>query len=673
MAEKPTYDELEKRVRKLEKKILETRQAYDGLKQSEQKWQHILLNSPQVVISLDPKGRILFVNQHLLNISGWRAEEVLNGDWFDMFIPQEIRGKIQEIFRATMLQKHTLHHSNYENEIITRNGELKSIYWSNTLTLDEQGNVAEVSCLGTDITEIKKIEDTLRASERKFRALFEQSNACCLLLKPTSSGVPEIVDVNETACRTHGYTREEMIGRPVTDIDDDEGKRLCIERTRQLLDNKSLRIETVHLCKNGKKIHMAIYANLIQSENMEPLILSTEYDISDIKNAEAEKKTLTEHLRQAQKMEAIGTLAGGIAHDFNNILAVILGYTEMARDDSPKGSSVAKYLDQVLEASNRAKGIVQRILAFSRQDDSERITFQTASIVKETIKMLRSSLPTTIEIIHNIDSATGLIFANPTQINQILMNLCTNAFHAMEKTGGRLDISLKEINLGNVDVVNQPNIVSGAFVQLSICDSGKGIPPWIKDKIFDPYFTTKEPGKGTGMGLSIVHGIVKSYGGFISFDSELGKGTTFDVFLPVAPKATLPETDDTHKIPTGNEKILFIDDEERVAEMAKDMLERLGYHVTVRTNSSEALGTFQNFTNQFDLVITDQTMPGMTGTDIAKRMLQIRHDIPIILCTGYSAIISEEEAKSFGIREYALKPLSKKNLAELIRKVLDAS
>ncbi len=394
--------------------------------------------------------------------------------------------------------------------------------------------------------------------------------------------------------------------------------------------------------------------------------------VTIIRQREGEKNKLEKQLQQAQKMEAIGILAGGIAHDFNNILAAILGYAEMARYNSQPESTVFKQLDKVLEAGNRAKTLVQQILSFSRQDEMARIFLQPASIVKETIKMLRPSLPTTIEIHQNIQSTTSLILADPTQIHQILMNLCTNAFHAMEETGGKIDISLKEVTLSNEDLVHEPNVEDGTFIQLSICDSGPGIAPTIKDKIFDPYFTTKETGKGTGMGLSIVHGIVKSYGGFISLYSELGEGTAFHVFLPVIEKeVVLPEIEALEQIPVGRERILFIDDEEILVEMGKEMLESIGYHVTVRKNSIEALETFQNQPDQFDLVITDQTMPGMTGADISKRMLQIRPDIPIILCTGYSTIISETTAKEMGIREFVLKPVTKKDISVLIRKVLD--
>ena len=390
-------------------------------------------------------------------------------------------------------------------------------------------------------------------------------------------------------------------------------------------------------------------------------------DITERKEAEEERKVLQVHLQQAQKMEAIGTLAGGIAHDFNNILGAILGYAELAQEDSPAGSSVRVDVDQVVRASHRAKDLVKQILAFSRQTETEHIPLQPAVIVKEAVKMLRSSLPTTIDLQQDIDEQAGLILADPTQIHQVLVNLCTNAFHAMEETGGILIFSLKRTFLTQEDLNCEPGVQPGAFVQLSIADTGAGIAPEIQGKMFDPYYTTKEVGKGTGMGLAIIHGIVKSYKGFVTCHSGPGKGTVFHVYLPVISEPTVLEVESPPLQPLhlGNERILFIDDEDILAEMGKIMLERLGYLVTVRKNSLEALNTFQNQPEQFDLVITDQTMPGMTGSDLARRMLQIRPEMPIILCTGYSSLISKDKAKSLGIKGFVLKPLAKKDIAAI--------
>jgi PAS domain S-box-containing protein len=393
--------------------------------------------------------------------------------------------------------------------------------------------------------------------------------------------------------------------------------------------------------------------------------------ITERKEAEEQKRQFEDKLRQAMKMEAIGTLAGGIAHDFNNILSAILGYAELARGSSAQFPAIRHNLDGVIKAADRAKKLVMQILAFSRQADTQRIVLRPATIIKEAIKMLRSSLPTTIEIHLNIDAQTGSILADPTQIHQILMNLSTNAFHAMEYTGGRLDIALQQTTLKPSDLVKEPGVEAGDFVQLSVRDSGPGIDPEFIDKIFDPYFTTKESGKGTGMGLSVVHGIVKSHGGIISVDSEPGKGTTMNVFLPTIKMDVEIEKMEANSLPLGNEHILFVDDEQTLADLSKTTLEGLGYKVTACTQGRRALEIFQDRPNDFDLVITDQTMPVITGVDLASRMIQIRPDLPIILCTGYSSIISKETAEAIGIKAFANKPLSRKDIAQLIRKVLD--
>ncbi len=395
------------------------------------------------------------------------------------------------------------------------------------------------------------------------------------------------------------------------------------------------------------------------------------HEIAERKLAEEERLRLESQLQQAQKMEAIGTLAGGIAHDFNNILGAIIGYAEMIHDDCPEDSSFFHDIDQVLRAANRAKELVKQILAFSRQAKSFKLPVQPAAVIKEAITLLRSSLPTTITIEEDIDPVAGIILADPSQIHQIVMNLCTNASHAMELQGGTLTVSLHKTTLSQDDLVNNSNMQPGNFVQLSIKDTGVGISPEIREKIFDPYFTTKEFGKGTGMGLSMVQGIVQSYGGSISCNSTLGAGTVFKITLPTITGHALEESDSTEPVPHGKERILLIDDEAILLEMGKIMLERLGYQVTAKWNGIEALITFQNQPDLFDMIITDQTMPGITGVELSRRILQLRPEVPIILCTGYSSPISEEQAQTLGIKGVAMKPLARKNVAALIRKIMD--
>jgi PAS domain S-box-containing protein len=475
------------------------------------------------------------------------------------------------------------------------------------------------------------------------------------------------LQVNPSACCITGYEERELLAMSISDLLFEDSREVGLLHFQKLVDEGKSQDEMPFRPKSGEKRWWSVTAVRLSGNRF----LGFCNDITDRKQAEEQRSHLQAHLQQAQKMEAIGTLAGGIAHDFNNILGAILGYAEMAQDDSPAGSILRHDIDEVVKASHRAKELVKQILAFSLQTETVLIPIQPAIIVGEAVKMLRSSLPSSIDIRQNIDARTGPILAHPIQIHQIVMNLGTNAFHAMEENGGTLSISLEKKTLFEKDIVGKPGVLPGDFVQLSIGDTGTGIAPELWGKIFDPYFTTKQIGKGTGMGLSIIHGIVKSYGGCVSFHSRPGKGTVFQVLLPVMAAETVVEVKPAEIVELGNERILFIDDEEILAEMGKSMLERLGYQVTVRSSSLEALTTFQNQPDIFDLVITDQTMPGMTGSDLARRILQIRPFMPIILCTGYSSLISEEKVRSLGIKGFAMKPLARKDIAAIIRKVLD--
>jgi len=404
------------------------------------------------------------------------------------------------------------------------------------------------------------------------------------------------------------------------------------------------------------------------------LLMDSVCNIAERKRMEEERSRLQAQLVQAQKMEAIGTLAGGIAHDFNNILGAVIGFAEMAREDSPRGSMAVRSLDKVLEASDRARKLVRQILAFSRQENIEPVLLDPEIIVRDAAALLRPSLPATIAIKVEVMSGVPAVMADPTQLHQIVINLATNAFHAMEATGGTLAVSLAVVNWHDEIPPAFPESKPGRFVCLAVEDTGPGIPAVVRERIFDPFFTTKEVGRGTGMGLATVHGIVQKYGGFITCDSAPGHGATFRVFLPavVGGSTSQPpqeEADETGR--TGKGHILFVDDEHILVEMGQTMLERLGYSVTICTSSLAALTTFQNDPHRFDAVITDQTMPGMTGMDLARRMLQIRSELPIILCTGYSKLVDEDQAKAYGIRGFAMKPLTKREIAALLRDVLE--
>lgn len=386
--------------------------------------------------------------------------------------------------------------------------------------------------------------------------------------------------------------------------------------------------------------------------------------------AEKEKSALEHRLQQAQKMEAIGTLAGGIAHDFNNILGVIIGYSELAKEDTRSPQLLEEDLGEILKAANRAKELVKQILAFSRQTEIEPLQLKLQPLIAESLAMLRPTIPTTITIHENVDSECGAVVADPTQVHQILLNLCANAYQAMESTGGTLTISLKSIQIASDNSQNHTDLNPGQYVRLTVADTGVGIDKDIIDRIFDPYFSTKEVGKGTGLGLSIIHGIMKQYGGEISVDSQLGLGTRFNVHFPLASDEPLPSTQEVEHFPMGTERVLLVDDEIILADMGKTMLERLGYRVTVCYKSKEAVEIFQNNPDIYDLVVTDQTMPEMTGTDLVQEIRKIRPSLPVILCTGYSDLIEQELLTNLGINGFALKPLTKNTIAKLIREAL---
>jgi signal transduction histidine kinase/ActR/RegA family two-component response regulator len=384
-----------------------------------------------------------------------------------------------------------------------------------------------------------------------------------------------------------------------------------------------------------------------------------------------ERKRLESQLQQAQRMEAIGTLAGGIAHDFNNILSAVIGYTEMALNDVDDPAVLQSNLKEVLSAGNRARDLVKQILAFSRQTDQEMKPLAVKPIVKEALKLLRASIPTTIEIRQNMTSE-AVVLADPTQIHQVLMNLCTNAEHAMRDTGGILEVSLDHEKLTSEFVAINNGLLPESYLCLTVSDTGKGMSSETVQRIFDPFYTTKGRDEGTGMGLAVVLGIVKAHGGKITVDSEPGQGSTFKVYLPVLKSDKKPQSRAKQTRPTGNERILLVDDEKPLADLGKLMLERLGYNVSTRTSSLEALEVFKAKPDEFDLVITDMTMPNMTGDKLAQEMMKIRSDIPVILCTGYSQQITKESTRQMGIRELILKPIVMDDLAKIVRRNLPA-
>ena len=652
----------------VEKRTAELTTANAALRESEARYRRIVETSGEGIWVGDEEYRTTFVNPRMAAMLGYQPQEMLGRPVASFMTAEE-----QALHQEQAALRRQGQSARFERRFRCQDGTLLWTMISATPILDEQGRFRGALAMVSDISEQKRMAEALRENQARLD----------LALRSAGMGVfsTEIANqrrtFDEQSCHLFGLdpltfsgSAEEFFQR--VHPDDRETIRAALARTTA--QDLPYEAEYRVLWPDGSVHHLAARGRLVrdgdgQAERVNGIV----WDTTESRRAEEERKRLLQQLNQAQKMEAIGTLAGGIAHDFNNILGVILGYADLARDDAPPGSVFEHDLDQILVAAHRAKDLVKQILAFSRQANVDRIPIRIQPLIKESLKMLRASIPATIEIKENIHPQCGTIVADPTQIHQIMMNLCTNAFQAMEKSGGVLRVSLESATVAAGDDPVGRQLSPGDYVELTVADTGAGIAPDVIGRIFDPYFTTKEFGKGTGMGLAITHGILKSYGGAITVESVLGQGTAFHVYFPGVTEQAPEEPKAEETMPRGQEHILFVDDEEFLAEMAKSMLERLGYQVTVRQSSFEALEVFMNSPGQFDLVITDQTMPGMTGSDLARRMLQVRPDLPIILCTGYSNLIDETSAKALGIRGFALKPLTKAHLAQLIRDALAGS
>jgi PAS domain S-box-containing protein len=646
--------------------ITARKKASDALKKSQQ-----TLKIAQDVAKIgswwyDPKTQMPTWTEEMFHIFGLDPEPAA--------LPYEAHRKIihpddWELF-DTSVNKAVNEGIGYNLELrITRpDGEIRYVNARCVTKKNPDGTV--IALIGTtqDITERKLTEETLRESEERFSKLFFSS--------PTWLGFNRLADgkfleVNESFERVTGFTREEVIGRTSVEIGlwyEPESREEFMKLARE---RGGFQEQEVVLRNKKGDLFPVLWSAEVLELHGEECLLSTVMDTSALKRAEEEKDRLQEALQQSQKMEAVGTLAGGIAHDFNNILGIILGNAELAMDDVPEWNPASQNLDEVKKGCMRAKDVVRQILSFSRKSEIEKKSINIASVLVESLKLSRASIPTSIEIRQNIANDVDDILGDTTQIHQVMINLCTNAAHAMEKDGGILDVTLENSEVDEDTASQYPELNPGPHVHLGVRDTGDGIKPEIVGRIFDPYFTTKDVGKGTGMGLAVVHGIVKSHHGSISVESEPGKGTTFKLLFPAVKEKVGDEPKDAQELPTGTERILFVDDEESMVDLNQQRLERLGYHVISKTDPLEALEFFRTNPDQIDLVISDMTMPHMTGDRLAQEILKIRPDMPIILCTGYSQKISKETARELGIRKYIEKPIEKETLARSIREGLD--
>jgi PAS domain S-box-containing protein len=624
----------------------------------------LILNSVgEGIFGLDRTGHATFINPAGAAMLQLTAEEIIGQDMHILHHHTKADGTPyprEECPIYAAYQDGVVHH--VADEVFWRkDGTNLSVEYVSTPIRDEQGELAGAVVSFSDITERKKSEEFIKnilecvdegfiIIDRDFRILSANKAYSKIVEMPIDKIIGK-----------HCYEILYHISMPCSESDRD----CAVQKVFATGKSHS----AIHQCEDTKEgvTYIETKAYPYSTDNSGKVITAIE-TLVDI----TEKYKLEDQLRQAQKMEAIGTLAGGIAHDFNNMLAPILGYSEMALARISPSDPLAADLQQVITAAGRAKGLVQQILAFSRQAPQERKPLQPQLVVQEALKLLRASLPSTIEIREEIPADCGTIQADPTQLHQIIMNLGTNAYHAMRETGGVLGVRLTKVTIDDAGTVPGSELEPGEYVMIDVSDTGCGMEQKMLAHIFDPYFTTKVKGEGTGLGLSVVHGIVKSYQGHIAVYSEPGKGSSFHVYLPrMAESPSLNAAVHSEAIPTGTERLLVVDDEEVLATMLQLILQGLGYQVRSFRNSLEALAHIEQNPMAVDLLITDMTMPHLTGFELAHKALALRPDLPVILCTGFSDLINKEQAQALGIRDYLMKPVSIRDLGQAVRTALD--
>ncbi|MEN8258705.1 MAG: PAS domain S-box protein [Thermodesulfobacteriota bacterium] len=635
------------------------------LRQSQEDYRQLVENSNSIILRWDVNGVVTFMNEFGQQFFGYRRDEIVGKNVVGTIVAENDRsGKDMRAMIQGILTTPADYLLN-ENENMCRDGSRVWIQWSNKPIVDKQGLLLEILSVGFDVTKLNRIEREKRENEQRYRILFESAIDAVLILR---EGV--FWDCNRRALEMFDCTMSQILGNSPIDFSPEEqpgGRSSQAEAKNRIaaaLAGESQFFPWIHKRRDGSHFDAEVSLNRID--------FGDDIYIQAIVRDVSERVQLEGELRQAQKMEAIGTLAGGIAHDFNNILTSIFGFTELAQFHQDTPDKLQRDLTEVEKAAARAKDLVEQILTFGRKSEQEKRPLHISTVIKEALKLLRSSLPATIEIQQNIRSNT-LVDADPIQIHQIIMNLCTNAYHAMRSQGGTLTVSLGETDLVPGYEIAGLDLPPGHYVLLEVEDTGNGIGPEIIGKIYEPYFTTKGAGEGTGLGLSLVHGIVKGHQGGMHVRSELGSGTVFAVYLPVVdghidelPKKELEKTTEE----TCSGRIMLVDDEQDILAVGKQVLETFGYDVTTFADPSLALDAIKKESSSYDLLVTDMTMPVMTGAELAAKVLEIRRDFPIILCTGYSELINRESALALGIRDYLQKPVVMAALAQKIKSIL---
>ncbi len=661
--------------------ITERKRAEEALKISEQRLAAFIDFLPDATLAIDKNKRIIIWNRAIEEMTGIPAGEMIGKGDYVYTIPfyGVARPQLMDLFwepEHEVMAKYPILKKEGENLVIEvfcpelYKGKGAFVWAKASPLRDSDGQlIGAIECI-RDINERKQAEEMLKQSESNYRSVIE--NIQDVFYRSDAQG--NLIMASPSFIAMLGYDSvDECLGRPIADAFyyDPEKRTEFLKAIRD--KGRVTNYEVVLKRKDGTPVTVETNSHFyFDDEGNTAGVEGIFRDITKRRQDEEIRRKLEGQLIQSQKMEAIGTLAGGIAHDFNNILSGIMGYTELYLESVSDRPKVYRGMEEVLKAAGRAKDLVTQILTFSRKTEHEKKPVMLSPIIKEVVKFMRASLPATIEIKQTISVASDLVLANPTQIHQVLMNLCTNAWHAMKNSGGVLSIALKEVIMDEDNLVHHKSLKPGHHLELSVRDTGGGISREHIDKIFDPYFTTKIKGEGTGLGLAVVHGIIREYGGEISVYSESGKGTVFKIYLPLIESKTKSGEDFKEAIMPGKgETILFIDDEMMMVDLNRELLEALGYKVIAETNPARAIEIFKEDSDAFDLIITDKTMPHLTGFDVAREIKSIRPDIPVILCSGFQEKEDVGKLKALGISRLMIKPISKGVMAKVIRDVLE--
>jgi PAS domain S-box-containing protein len=653
---------VEERTARLQKEIVERKQVEETLRKREQEFRTLAENAPDIVARFDKKLRHLYINRVAERTTGIPRQAFIGKTNKELGAPEDL---VLFWEQATQAVWESGQEKVIEFEMPTLRGPG---YFEARLAPEfaQDGSVESVLVISRDITERKRIQEELK----RFKCISDEANYGAAMTDLDGN----LIYVNSYLANVHGYIPAELIGKNLSIFHSKEQLKQVEEINQSLREMGSYNAKEVwHTHRDGSEFPMLMNGMIIKGDNGEPSFMAaTAIDISERKQAEEERRQLEAQLHQSQKLEALGALAGGIAHDFNNILGTMLGYTEALLKRYAEGCLEKSYLERVYRAGERAAELVRQILLFSRSQEHQLNPTHIAPILDETLNLLRATIPTTVDIRPHIQPNCRPILADATQIQQVIVNLCVNASHAMRETSGILEVVLEDVTY-DTDQAHILDVNAGAYLKLIVRDTGCGMPLEVQEHIFEPFFTTKEPGKGAGLGLSVVHGIIKGHHGVITVESVPGQGTTFVIFFPVTDEPVLQEaqTREPEIAKKGKGHILIVDDEPDLTDLYDMVLTNLGYRVTICHTGDEALETFRADPDRFALVYTDQAMPGMTGVQLSQELSAIRSDLPIILATGYSDIISEIEAKRLGIRHFLMKPVKLSDLIYIIQEIFE--